>query len=299
MTVDSEVLTPLFRFGTVPYAAYATKAGEADHATEAGNAATLGSEKPSAFARVDDTIPALSCASANRVVMWDGSNWICGLISSSATYTDADARVAMGVVSIDNSLNHARYVDAEARGAMGAKANGNALNHDRYSDAEARSAMGTKANSNALNHDRYGDADARAACYDTKAELTTALSGDYAAASHNHDGRYALINHNHDTAYAPISHDHDASYVQTQPGTVFLSGDLSSDMPVSAIFAYAACMNISKEFRTLSTRTGKDCSATCGTCLGALIPSGTGFTSSDVWGDRHCDNQNAAWCCCK
>jgi hypothetical protein len=219
---SSEVFSPLFRLGTVPFASYSENCGNADtlgsegpqafarverslgglscaeaghvaqwdgsnwtcgllssvpsadFADDCGDADTLGGEAASAYARVNQSIGGLSCAESGHVAQWDGSGWVCGKVSADTTYTDGDARNAMGAIADNNPYHHNRYTDGEAVAAMGTKADGNPLHHDRYADAEAISAV-----TSSSEVETQVNIWAQNVCYDDESELLTTLDPYY------------------------------------------------------------------------------------------------------------------------
>lgn len=190
-------MTPRLEVGSVPFAAFAQHAGDAQ---------TLQGLTPDDFSSdwTDITsIPAdiadgdqdttytagagLDLAgtifSANQAAIEAWARGVCFDTAAEVEsaigshFTSAEAVAAMGVKATTNALHHDRYSNAEAIAAMGAKGTTNALHHDRYTNTEAVAAMGAKASSNALHHDRYTDAEAAAAAANATGNLTTCPTG--------------------------------------------------------------------------------------------------------------------------
>ena len=122
--------------GTVPFAAYADRAGQAATAEDADS--VQGFTVSDIVNEVESTYPNLS----SPYVDSDAVAAVVGAYPSIGDhYSDSDAVAAMGSLGPSNALNHARYSDDEARAAMGSLSDSNPRHHARYSDSEARSTI--------------------------------------------------------------------------------------------------------------------------------------------------------------
>ena len=289
-----------------------------DHADTCSDSEMLGGRSPSEYTLLEESIYALgsTCRGSGHVPQWDSNTetWICGKIAEGATYTDQDARDAMGTLSTDNPFHHARYTDAEAVTAMGSKEASNPLNHDRYTDVEARNAVATVGYAMQDHHhdDRYF----------TETELS--YTGTLNDASNPMDwtklknvpAGFADENDNVLTkksveGYAlgvcsESGHKHSNEYVEKSSARFDWFGSTipDEDMSIIYIVAYTACIRLFPnrfhrlEANDVGTTT---CNERCGAeeCLGSLLPEGFGASPSNRWGERGCDNLRSKYCCCE
>ena len=182
----TEVLSPLFRMGTAPFAAYSERCGDAD---------TLSGRGSQAYASLEQSLGGLTCAEVGYVAQWDGADWICAKITTDASYTDSDARNAMGELENNNPYHHHRYTNAEAQAVcFDTKAELTGQLGDTYSPLSHQHAWDDLTDLPATyppsSHTHH-------ASHINAGELDPAripdLSGSYAVAGHHHDEEHAPI----------------------------------------------------------------------------------------------------------